>query len=70
MQAVYHMPTSEDADPETSMPLALQSVFYKVGGVFVSVCAYMCVGGWCVGGGGCVDTRSPLLPTLLRLALL
>lgn len=30
VQAVYHMPTSEDADPETSMPLALQSVFYKV----------------------------------------
>jgi len=31
VQAVYHMPTSEDADPATSMPLALQSVFYKVG---------------------------------------
>ena len=30
LQAVYHMPTSEDADPATSMPLALQSVFYKV----------------------------------------
>lgn len=30
-QAVYHMPTSEDADPAASMPLALQSVFYKVG---------------------------------------
>ena len=24
------MPTSEDADPSASMPLALQSVFYKV----------------------------------------
>lgn len=30
LQAVYHMPTSEDADPASSMPLALQSVFYKV----------------------------------------
>ena len=30
-QAVYHMPTSEDSDPASSMPLALQSVFYKVG---------------------------------------
>lgn len=29
-KAVYHMPTAEDADPETSMPLALQSVFYKL----------------------------------------
>lgn len=29
VQAVYHMPTSEDADPASSMPLALQSVFYK-----------------------------------------
>ncbi|KAI7840976.1 hypothetical protein COHA_005205 [Chlorella ohadii] len=29
-KAVYHMPTSEDADPATSMPLALQSVFYKL----------------------------------------
>lgn len=29
-RAVYHMPTSEDADPEASMPLALQSVFYKL----------------------------------------
>ena len=28
-QAVYHMPPSEDADPASSMPLALQSVFYK-----------------------------------------
>lgn len=28
-QAVYHMPTSEDAEPASSMPLALQSVFYK-----------------------------------------
>lgn len=29
-QAVYHMPTSEDEDPAASMPLALQSVFYKL----------------------------------------
>ena len=29
-QAVYHMPTSEDAEPDKSMPLALQSVFYKL----------------------------------------
>ncbi|PSC73213.1 ubiquitin carboxyl-terminal hydrolase 12 [Micractinium conductrix] len=29
-RAVYHMPTSEDSDPASSMPLALQSVFYKL----------------------------------------
>lgn len=29
-RAVYHMPTDEDADPSASMPLALQSVFYKL----------------------------------------
>lgn len=29
-QAVYHMPTTEDDDPNTSIPLALQSLFYKV----------------------------------------
>ncbi|KAL4423841.1 hypothetical protein ABPG75_001142 [Micractinium tetrahymenae] len=29
-KAVYHMPTSEDAEPASSMPLALQSVFYKL----------------------------------------
>lgn len=34
-QAVYHMPTSEDDDPAKSMPLALQSVFYKVRGCVV-----------------------------------
>lgn len=30
LQAVYGMPTSEDDEPSSSMPLALQSVFYKV----------------------------------------
>jgi hypothetical protein len=30
-QAVYHMPTSEEDDPLKSIPLALQSLFYKVG---------------------------------------
>lgn len=29
-QAVYHMPTSEEDEPEKSLPLALQSLFYKV----------------------------------------
>lgn len=29
-KAVYHMPTSEDEDPSASMPLAMQSVFYKL----------------------------------------
>jgi len=29
-QAVYHMPTTEDETPEKSIPLALQSLFYKV----------------------------------------
>lgn len=29
-KAVYHMPTSEDEEPSNSMPLALQSVFYKL----------------------------------------
>lgn len=29
-KAVYNMPTSEDDDPSSSMPLALQSVFYKL----------------------------------------
>ena len=28
-QAVYHMPTSEEDDPQRSIPLALQSLFYK-----------------------------------------
>lgn len=35
-QAVYHMPTSEEDEPEKSLPLALQSLFYKV-----------CVWWWC-----------------------
>ena len=29
-QAVYHMPTTEEDDPQRSIPLALQSMFYKV----------------------------------------
>ena len=29
-QAVYHMPTAEDDDLSKSIPLALQSLFYKV----------------------------------------
>ncbi|KAK9823704.1 hypothetical protein WJX72_004794 [[Myrmecia] bisecta] len=29
-QAVYHMPTTEDDEPAKSMPLALQSLFYKL----------------------------------------
>ena len=29
-QAVYHMPTTQDDDPQKSIPLALQSLFYKV----------------------------------------
>jgi ubiquitin carboxyl-terminal hydrolase 7 len=28
-QAVYHMPTTEEDDPQRSIPLALQSLFYK-----------------------------------------
>ena len=30
-QAVYHMPTAEEDDPQRSIPLALQSMFYKAG---------------------------------------
>jgi ubiquitin carboxyl-terminal hydrolase 7 len=29
-KAVYHMPTSEDEEPSSNIPLALQSVFYKL----------------------------------------
>ncbi len=29
-QAVYHMPTEENGEPSTSIPLALQALFYKV----------------------------------------
>ncbi|KAG8470588.1 hypothetical protein KFE25_009009 [Diacronema lutheri] len=29
-KAVYHMPTREDEDPESSIPLALQRIFYKL----------------------------------------
>jgi ubiquitin carboxyl-terminal hydrolase 7 len=29
-QAVYHMPTNENDEPTTSLPLALQSLFYKL----------------------------------------
>lgn len=29
-KAVYHMPTTEEDDPTKSIPLALQSLFYKV----------------------------------------
>lgn len=29
-KAVYHMPTREDEDPENSIPLALQRIFYKL----------------------------------------
>ena len=32
VQAVYHMPTLETDEPERSLPLALQSLFFKVGG--------------------------------------
>ena len=38
-QAVYHMPTSEEDDPLKSIPLALQSLFYKVGADFVDMCS-------------------------------
>lgn len=30
LQAVYHMPTEENLDHKESIPLALQSLFYKV----------------------------------------
>ncbi len=30
LQAVYHMPTSEVDEPASSMPLALQTLFYRV----------------------------------------
>jgi ubiquitin carboxyl-terminal hydrolase 7 len=30
VQAVYHMPTNENDEPTTSLPLALQSLFYKL----------------------------------------
>lgn len=30
MQAVYHMPTSENDEPAKSLPLALQSLFYRL----------------------------------------
>ena len=30
LQAVYHMPTAEEEMPASSIPLALQSTFYKV----------------------------------------
>ena len=29
-EAVYHMPTTESDSPHSSIPLALQSLFYKV----------------------------------------
>jgi hypothetical protein len=29
-QAVYHMPTNENDEPANSLPLALQSLFYKL----------------------------------------
>ncbi len=32
-QAVYHMPTNENDDASKSLPLALQSLFYKAGRV-------------------------------------
>ncbi len=35
-QAVYHMPTQEEDDMAKSIPLALQSLFYKV-------CIYSCI---------------------------
>ena len=30
VQAVYHMPTTENDVPSNSIPLALQSLFYKI----------------------------------------
>ena len=30
LQAVYHMPTTESDNPSNSIPLALQSLFYKL----------------------------------------
>jgi len=30
LQAVYHMPTNENDEPSKSLPLALQSLFYKL----------------------------------------
>ena len=30
MQAVYHVPTADGEDPEKSIPLALQRIFYKL----------------------------------------
>lgn len=30
LQAVYHMPTTDGEDPEKSIPLSLQRIFYKL----------------------------------------
>jgi ubiquitin carboxyl-terminal hydrolase 7 len=30
LQAVYHMPTTENDSPSNSIPLALQSLFYRI----------------------------------------
>ena len=43
MQAVYHMPTQEEEMPATSIPLALQSTFYKVMLLIVQLnCKVLC----------------------------
>ena len=79
-QAVFHMPTSEDAEPSSSMPLALQSVFYKVGAAerFVRLQIKAWPGlEWngMVGSGGiavlcCGACTSPLAPRRLPCACL
>jgi hypothetical protein len=43
-QAVYHMPTSESDEPHSSIPMALQSSFYKVRTLQSSFCKVGLVG--------------------------
>lgn len=40
LQAVYHMPTQEEEMPSTSIPLALQSTFYKVSSYMIRLISH------------------------------
>ena len=57
-QAVYHMPTQEEDDMSKSIPLALQSLFYKVAWLsLLSLSFHFCIS---IGSTTCMQGKSML----------
>ena len=51
LQAVYHIPTREEAEPTKSIALALQTLFYRVSGGGAR-CPGCSKSAWCSNSGG------------------